>query len=341
MTESRIEIDRSDRAAMERFLLSAKRFESLSEEHLERRGKAFAPFQDYFETLGTLVSYIGRDPFKSGRNPFVSANGQEEAVEGEKANEREKAGGLPCTGKQTGPSVWTPFLEQSAYSNTYLNPAYAAGRLGACGPLLSAWYVEFSGLFALLLERRIREAAALLETSLQLFGAAACSDRRVEETALHDIIYSYESDYLEEWIDAACAAKEQTDLVHLPIRALAMMMPDGGEQKQSAQDRGRNAGTLFLLSACPQLLADHRCDFALLQGDRMKAKLLEACAAAMERDPDGTRRFFKRLVVQNYSLQMREADAKTVPSAEALRYTAHQTRVCEALSDGMKLLIAR
>lgn len=192
-------IDRSTAVLRERYALSAERFQALGSlsAYAEDCGctkqvaEALLPFDAWFSAVADAVCHCDR---------------------ADKAFQTGACGGV--AGEQ-------PFAswETESTVSAWLNAAYAEQKLGCYGPLLSAWYAELESLILCLYEGRTEDAAALLETSLQLYaafeeaaetcGQAARSGflRKVlpEESALRDIVYSYYYDYLDAWTAADVA----------------------------------------------------------------------------------------------------------------------------------------
>lgn len=210
--EASVWIDRSNAALQERCNLSMERLMRL--ESLQDRAGALGCSETTALALGPFDAYFSA----------VSAEA------------RRAAAGV------------TEGARSEAQETFWLNHACVEEALGPpYGRLLCAWYAELQSLCPLFAAGRLSEAAALLETSLQLYGVfemavETCGQAAQgglerpalpEEQALRDVIYSYYYDYLEEW-----TAADVTELGRGSSARTNMLLREGEAEVPAA---GRSA----------------------------------------------------------------------------------------------------
>ncbi len=188
MDENVIEIDFSNEAAEERYLLALERVSGFP-------GSLRGAAADYFTVLRDLALLCDRERRERKRDAAVNRR------------------------------LFSD-VEEENYSRSFLDPDYAAARLGKAGQLLCVWYAEFRGIIPFTFENRLMDCAVLLETTIQLFNcleecgerleagtaenpAESCTDSAAE--ALKDILYEYLYDYAKEHMEAGIRASLDPD----------------------------------------------------------------------------------------------------------------------------------
>ncbi len=146
----------------ERYLIALERIESMP-----RDGDVLPEFREYFDRLSGFILKAVR-----GFSPEIGAK------ELERAN-RELFSDLSKEG----------------YKNSYLDPEYAARRLGSgFGSLLSMFYAELMGLPGLVREGKKESVTILMETFIQLYNLFEAEEAPTEKE-VRDLLYSYLYDY--------------------------------------------------------------------------------------------------------------------------------------------------
>ena len=100
-------------------------------------------------------------------------------------------------------------LEAENFEHSYLEPDYCQKVLGAekCN-ILCVWYSEFRGIIPFIFENRLSDAAAILETTIQLYNVfeqeqmnVGLMQEIIMNEHLTDIVYCYLYDYTEEFVE--------------------------------------------------------------------------------------------------------------------------------------------
>lgn len=244
-----IEIRRDDALCMERLALCLARLREIASETEQREED---PFAAYFQSCTSLLL------------PALLAW---ETGEAESANEDKRSG----TGEAALLFRRTGRLCGSGYAASYANPRYAKARCGeAPGALFSVWMAELCGLSALLLAGRLSHIAAMAETMIQLYNAWT-EDGAEGAAELKNIVYSYLYDYSAEFTEDALSdglLPQEPGLPEERPRHLIERLLFG------------NGPSVLCGTVCTEFAADHAEDGALFLGDRLRAELLRALAAA-------------------------------------------------------------
>ncbi len=149
-----------------------------------------APYRDYFLACASFADSLDK---------FLAAFQEEDLATTERIPEL----------KNFHKALFQPYLV--SYEMSWLNPVYAVEKLGDCGSMLSAFYLEVLHLIPQAFEKNYAAITAVLETLIQLYCSLeddAENPKKPQE--LRDILYSYGLDYSENF------SKEAMDGLYMP-----------------------------------------------------------------------------------------------------------------------------
>lgn len=101
-------------------------------------------------------------------------------------------------------------LRSDAYEKSYLNPEYAAEKLGSFGKVMSFVYAEIYSFPMLIADDKAFDVLILMELFLELYSMS-CSDDQMGLTAVEEAVYYYAYDYSEELV------RERIEEILLPL----------------------------------------------------------------------------------------------------------------------------